>query len=72
MLKCGRRKWLGAAGSSGGAARIGSAGKEKTGLTCGSHMSVTMEERRHFTRMCKPKGKTPFGKYAKASLASWA
>jgi hypothetical protein len=40
---------------------------EKKGLACGAHMSMTGKEKRRFSEMRKPEGKTPFSEYAKAS-----
>jgi hypothetical protein len=66
MLKDGRRKWPGAVGISGGVAR------EKKGLTRGTYMSVTEEEKRCHSVMHKPERRAPFDECAKASRASWA
>jgi hypothetical protein len=48
------------------------ASREKKGLTCGAHVSVTGEEKRRFGGLRKPKRKVPFSKCAKALRASWA
>jgi hypothetical protein len=47
-------------------------GRRKKGLTFGTHMPATEKEKRRFTRMCKPKGNTSFGEYAKASQVGWS
>jgi hypothetical protein len=60
-----------AAEVSGCAAERGSAGGQKMGLTCGNHMSPTEKEKRHFSEMRKPEGKTSFVKYPKASRVGW-
>jgi hypothetical protein len=62
MLKDGWRKWLEVAGIYGGAAGRDSVGEERKGLACGSHMSVTEEEKRRGCGIRKPERKAPFSR----------
>jgi hypothetical protein len=52
-------------GSGGGTAEYGGVDGEKKGVTCGAHMSVTLEEKRHNGRIREPKRKAPFTECAK-------
>jgi hypothetical protein len=46
--------------------------REKKGLTCGAHMSVTGVEKRRNSGICRPEGKAPFSGCAKAFRDGWA
>jgi hypothetical protein len=70
MLGDGRQKWPKVARICGGATGRGGVGGEKKGLTCRTHMSVTVEEKRRGGEIRKPERKPLFGECTKAFLAS--